>query len=758
MERKNLDIIHINNNILHLDKYGSKWTDDGVLLSIKYKDEDVCQFVAALDIIGGVDIILFFSIAVSLGFPNDVKHWWEALLERKCKSVCLSIVKRVRDEYISTFKETKYLKESNAWIETIADFESFLYKQIHSEEWDEIISGGDKRCIGFFFSGIYQHEKQYMQNLEQNVIPRLISATRNILCRVSSLNSDVTALIRMRTMDYLNEIFSYYYVNMENDLLDVDTIFDIANTSDLVRGLLKNAPRELYLTSDLCHQVVKLLEIIDILEGFENQTTNDIKYELLPLFLLIDGQSKEGFDELIRYLQHANLQDYNRNISLLCLAWCIIQKQNCDDRSRSYSIFKYSVSNNIGVINFIKIARYICEFYQRFCNCWRKALTANENEISMSKDLSERLMNYKLFHSDHKKIFNDWIIGQKTGKTNDNTVGRIEHFLYELYDIINKRDWEVEYLQVFHDLDLFYHTVMYMTSHINYSLSGTSMLVNDIRSFVFNESIDSSVENELFGLYTIEDYFLLKQLHNRLKTAYDNLIPFSYLERCDKVLRKVQQYWNEDEESIICHSILIALQELQRHKKNWLYNENDLNNLLAYYLRAHLGSQNIHREEQQGESASGNNTGELDFLVYSGAKQIAIMEGLITNRCFKTDLYDHLKKLLRNYNTPGVPYCMLIIYEKGYCGDEMNFKTRLIQYLKEFPELSIYKKDNSEVIVEDMHEKDRRVIDASRIQHYQIIDDDPKSSNPRINIFTALLYSNSRTEPCNTAQNEAKTL
>ena len=62
------------------------------------------------------------------------------------------------------------------------------------------------------------------------------------------------------------------------------------------------------------------------------------------------------------------------------------------------------------------------------------------------------------------------------------------------------------------------------------------------------------------------------------------------------------------------------------------------------------------------------------------------------------------------------------------------------------------------LIYANMHEKDRHVIDASRIQHYQIIDDDPKSSNPRINIFTALLYSNSRTEPCNTAQNEAKTL
>lgn len=110
--------------------------------------------------------------------------------------------------------------------------------------------------------------------------------------------------------------------------------------------------------------------------------------------------------------------------------------------------------------------------------------------------------------------------------------------------------------------------------------------------------------------------------------------------------------------------------------------EDSINNLVAFFLKAYYGEENIHREEPQGLSENGDKCGEIDILIYRNGTQFAIQEAVKIEFLEKIKINNHLNRLINNYDTQGVPVTCLAIY--AYAKQRQMFFEKMENYLKNY--------------------------------------------------------------------------
>lgn len=123
--------------------------------------------------------------------------------------------------------------------------------------------------------------------------------------------------------------------------------------------------------------------------------------------------------------------------------------------------------------------------------------------------------------------------------------------------------------------------------------------------------------------------------------------------------RNAEQAQQEKTHSEYDADLRKALQSIQRNSNCWNFDENRLNDILCGLLEMKY---TVKDQSRQGLSLSQNNAGEVDFLIFDDQEPIAIMEALKLDCLDKSDLNDHITKLLVNYDPQGYHRAYLIMY------------------------------------------------------------------------------------------------
>lgn len=123
-----------------------------------------------------------------------------------------------------------------------------------------------------------------------------------------------------------------------------------------------------------------------------------------------------------------------------------------------------------------------------------------------------------------------------------------------------------------------------------------------------------------------------------------------------------------------------ALRLIQNNPQYWGLLENEINDRLCGLLRMKY---HVDDQSRQGESSTKKSVGEVDFLVMNIEEPIAIMEALVLPCLDKTEIHNHIEKLLVNYDPQGYPRACLIMYvtQKDFGMFWNNFTAYITDYV-----------------------------------------------------------------------------
>ncbi|EKO3995400.1 hypothetical protein DX883_06430 [Vibrio fluvialis] len=138
-------------------------------------------------------------------------------------------------------------------------------------------------------------------------------------------------------------------------------------------------------------------------------------------------------------------------------------------------------------------------------------------------------------------------------------------------------------------------------------------------------------------------------------------------------------------EDDLIHSISIIMES----KNDRLY-ENEYNKGVSGCLKAKR--YNAVDQATVGKSLSGLRLGNLDIAILESGFYKTIVEPLFLKDMTKKEFYNHLNKLVLNYNPFRILHTFLVVY---YNGDKKNYSTFVSNYLDRLNNLDANKLDNS---------------------------------------------------------------
>ena len=130
---------------------------------------------------------------------------------------------------------------------------------------------------------------------------------------------------------------------------------------------------------------------------------------------------------------------------------------------------------------------------------------------------------------------------------------------------------------------------------------------------------------------------------------------------------------------IVSTDVLKALQNIQKNRIYYGQKENTINDGIRDCLDMKYG---LRDQTRQGESVSGKDAGEVDLMLYSNEKPLALMEGLKLNSIDNAKLNEHINKAMKNYDPIGCPLIYLLVYSPEKAFDD--FWRRLVSYISSF--------------------------------------------------------------------------
>ena len=199
----------------------------------------------------------------------------------------------------------------------------------------------------------------------------------------------------------------------------------------------------------------------------------------------------------------------------------------------------------------------------------------------------------------------------------------------------------------------------------------------------FNEGkevdIDFAYYEDLMNRNTKEKYYKIKPILDRMKQKiYDNI--------AEKRLSTHSKEWDSlTEKENLVESICDVCMMLQSNQKGIMPNENARNTYIKQLLT--LKGYIVIDQTLCGESATGKTYGELDLEILNSERiPYAIIEALNLSNFSGAQanyLYNHLKKLLNNYNPMGLKLSFLLSYLKCERKDFDAQWEKYLDYIKQ---------------------------------------------------------------------------
>jgi len=676
----NLGIAHV---IRGLNQYGSIWSVAHICETIQDKDESFKDFLVSLNTYGVYDMLVAICEIVNLFCSKDIQEWFYEQL-----SLCSDseMVLRMADKFHQT-QVTNLSKICNKFEEkpdiilsvNLPQFERFIWKNYDAAFFKKI-GRNDSRNIGVWFPMIYDMPKieKDIDKLEEYAFPYLLMCAKDIREGVSH-NKVQEALVRMRIADYLAELGLLYYSDIEyvlDPLLDMDSKLvaepDYNEYLQIVENILKKKlGHQLYITDTMTSYLSEMIHISEYFgDSLHRENIREMKV-FIPLFYQMLGREGEAVELLIDTIHYFRESNIARKEYLLVFYRSLLITKDEKKRKQLISIFDEFYLNNSAVREFLTVAGHINIFYQKYCT----DILERKKYLLAYQELSLRDKEYELFTR--------WFANKLVSKKFSSLLGIMTN-----NSGFRKSKAIDDYIKLFHSL----------TSHRDFSIR----IIPYHGKEVLGDNYSWDSVDEIYDFYTEEEREQICVFAEQLEKAQNKMLAFDWQQYYNNIKQKAESFWNMDEDSILCSKLLTAFRGIQSdpyNKREYDTNgnalrkraEDSINNLVAFFLRAYYGEENIHREEPQGLSGNENNLGEIDILIYHNRKQFAILEALKIDSLNKIKLDDHMNRLLNNYDTQGVPVTCLVIY--AYTQHGQKFFTKIEEYLKEYIESNLFTYD-----------------------------------------------------------------
>ena len=706
---------------------GSVWTIRDICRSIEEKDEFFEDFLVTLNNYGVYDMLVAICEIVDLFCSADNQNWFYVKL-RQCpdsdmilRMANIFYQRRVTD--LQSFNELqknfgKLQNKSNIILKmSFTQFENYIWES-YDPDFLRKIARDDPRNIGVWFPMIYAKSniEKYINKLEENAFPYLIMCAKDIR-EVGSENKIKEALVRMRIADYLCELGLLYYPDIEravNPLIELDPKLvaesDYNEYAQMIQNILeKELGYRLYITNTMTDY---LSEMIRISEYFGDSLYRKNVLEMkafLPLFYQLFGREEEAISLLIDTIKYFSTGVASRKEYLLVFYRSLLITKDEKKRKRLIGIFDELYFNNSGMREFLTVAEHIKIFYQKYC-----------------MDILERkkhLLEYANFFEDDEEyvLLTRWFAGKLVS----------EKFELLFGIIMNKSGFQKS--KAINDFIMLFYS---LTSHRDCNIrivpyQGANILAD-------NYSWDGFCE--IYDFYTEEERQHICVLAEQMEKAICQMPAFEWQQYYNNIKQKAESFWNVDEDSILCSKLLTAFRGIQSdpynkresdEKGNVLRKreEDSINNLVAFFLKAYYGEENVHREEAQGLSGNENKLGKIDILIYQNGSQFAIQEALKIDSLDKTKLDDHMNRMLKNYDTQGVPVTCLVIYV--YTKQGQKFFTKVEEYLEQYLVSDLFTYE----IVNELKEE---TVDTANISHH-VMTYRREEMLQKMHVFTVLM-------------------
>lgn len=717
------------NTVINL--YSSVWSMRDICRSIEEKDEFFWDFLVTLNNYGVYDMLVAICEIVDLFCSEDNQNWfYEQLNHCPDSDMILRMAttfyqKRVADlqvcdELQKNFDEIfgNFQNKSNIILKmNYTQFESYIWES-YDPDFLKKIARDNPQNIGVWFPMIYAKSniEKNINKLEENAFPYLIMCAKDIR-EVGCEDKVKEALVRMRIADYLCELGLLYYPNIEravNPLIELDPKLvaesDYNEYAQMIQNILERKwGYRLYITNTLTDYLSEMIRILEYF-GDSLHRTNVLEMKaFLPLFYQLLGREEEAISLLIDTIKYFPTGVTCRKEYLLVFYRSLLITKDEKKRQRLIGIFDELYYNNSGMREFLIVAEHINIFYQKYC-----------------MDILERkkhLLECSKFYEDYEEyeLLTRWFASKLVS-------GKFE----SLFGIIMNKSGFQKSKAINDFMTLFYSLTCHRDCNIRIvPYRGAKILADDY-------SWDSFCE--IYDFYTEEERQQICVLAEQMKKAISQMPAFDWQQYYNSIKQKAESFWNMDEDSILCSKLLTAFRGIQSDPYNkWEFGKNgkklrkrtedSINNLVAFFLKAYYGEENIHREEPQGLSGNEDKFGEIDILIYQNGKQFAIQEALKIDSLDKTKLDDHMNRMLKNYDTQGVPVTCLVIY--AYTKQGKKFFTKVKEYLKQYlaSDLFTYKIVN-ELKVE--------TVDTANISHH-VMTYRREEMLQKMHVFTVLM-------------------
>lgn len=696
-----------------LNQYGSFWTTEKICQSIEEKSESFKDFLLTLNTYGMYDMLVAICEIVDLFCSTDIQNWFREQL-RQCpdcdmilrmsnafyqkRLADLQFFNRLQKKLDESFGECQ--NESKIILKVnLPQFENYIWE---SYDFDFLrkITRNNSRNVGVWFPMIYEKSNidKYANKLDEYAFPYLIMCAKDIR-EVGSEDRVEEAIVRMRIVDYLVELGLLYYPNIEcavNPLIELDpkrvAESDYNEYAQMIQNILKKKLGfSLYITDTLTGS---LSEMISLSEYFGDSSYRKNIFQVkvfLPLFYQLLGREEEAVSLLIDTVKYYSKEGVIRKEYLLVFYRSLLITKDEKKRQRLVGIFDEIYFDNSGIREFIAVAKNIIIFYRKYC----MDILERKKFVLEFPDFLEKDKKYELLTR--------WFAGKQVSQKFES-----------LLDIVMNKS-EFQKSKAINDfITLFYSLSSHRDCGIRIApYKGAEILADN---YLWGGG------DEIYDFYTEEERRQICVLAEQMEKAMSRMPSYDYQQYYINIKQKIESFWNVDADSILCNKLLMAFRGIQSDPYNsWEYDRNgnvlrkraedSINNLVAFFLKAYYGEENIHREEPQGLSGNEERMGEIDILIYQNGSQFAIQEALKIDSLDKTKLDDHMNRMLKNYDTQGVPVTCLVIY--AYTRKGQNFFTKVEEYLKQYLESDLF-------IYEIVKELEQETVDTANISHYSL--------------------------------------
>lgn len=625
----------------------------------------------------------------------------------------------------------------------------FIWENLDEEYKDSILYGKDKdKIMGVWHLGLVKgsHSSDYLHQLEEIVFPYFIEKANELKYAFHSIYNETDYYT------YFSILHSYFFELWGNASLDLSFYLDklLSMSTSEVRDHLKkdfynwvneiakknidkerdivnenDIDKRLYLSQDYISQINKLVRIIEYFGPESNiSDINNVK-NMIPIYHLFLGKTDEAYNGILAIsLSPIRSSEWSDNY-IAAFYLCLLVESDEAKRTKLLNVFD-SIYTNEGIAqSYLDIATDFHEFYSN----WTKRIKREfKKDYDERKSILNALFNNSNYYDDYdlENFFHDWVINDK---------------IRNRFKVLNEELKSTDEKVVSSAKNNLKSMIISLTSS---DASNIRIDVNILDKAFSDKTLSKTIDTLVYSIDKEQIYKKKNELPTlrMLKAKYKEInsyhIDIHTIVFYERIKNQILKYWNLSESDLLCNQVILALKGLQSDPINtWRSTldgierlEDSLNNLVAYFLRGHYGLERVNREDPRGIAEGGKKTGELDFTILKGGNTFAIIESLRILKLNKdgdikasdkTNLNNHLNKLLDNYDPTGVKVKILIVY--AYVNDADSIFKSMKDYLKGY--------FGDTKTIQTVKEEE------STIRHHKI-DDPSKTTDEEIHVFTVL--------------------